>query len=99
MRSTTRFHKDESRGLAGHEGQQLPPRHGGVCFERALRRHYTDLKHVFGEVDANDRLLGHGGLLLVYRSALLWSIIPERGVHNIGLWGEDMPWSSGPDEI
>jgi hypothetical protein len=33
---------------------------------------------VFGEVNANDHLLGHGGLLLVDRSVLSWSIIPER---------------------
>jgi len=33
---------------------------------------------VFREVDTDDRLLGHGGLLLVDRSALSCSIIPER---------------------
>ena len=38
----------------------------------------ADLKHVFVAVDINDGLLGHGGLLLVGRSALSCSIIPER---------------------
>ena len=78
MCPTARFHEDEGGRLAGNQRQQLPPRHGSVRFERACGRHHTDLKHVFGEVNANDRLLGHGGLLFVDRSALSCSIIPER---------------------
>jgi hypothetical protein len=67
MRPTARFHADEGGRLAGNQSSQLPSRHGGLHFDRALGRYHTDVTHVFREVDADDRLLDHGGLLLVYR--------------------------------
>jgi hypothetical protein len=67
MRPTARFHADEGGRLASDQGEQLAPRHGRVRFDRALGRHHTDLKHVFRKVDADDHVLGHGGLSCVDR--------------------------------
>ena len=55
MCPTTRFHEDEGRRLAGDQCQQLAPRHSRVRFDRALRGHNADLKHVFSEVNTNNR--------------------------------------------
>jgi hypothetical protein len=46
MRSTTGFHDNESRGLTGDQGQQLPPGEYRIRFERALVIHHADLKNM-----------------------------------------------------
>src|SRR5262252_5825090 len=74
MRPTTRFHEDEGGRLAGDQGQQLPPRHGGVRFERAGGRHHTDLKHVFSEVDT--LTVSHLLTLVASRNLLLYQSPP-----------------------
>jgi len=63
MRPTTGFHDDESGRLTGDQGQQFPPRHRRIRFERAFMIHNTHLKQVFSQIDANDRLVCHRRLL------------------------------------
>ena len=89
MRTGTGLHCHHARWLRGQELQQLPPRQLPAEDHRSIRPCAMRLKHVLGQIQADDADLSHGRFpsLRRFNTRHIGTSMPPGGVHPIAYLG------------